>query len=171
MIKIRGALFFLSLTVLSGVSVASDDGYSEIKNNIMNRTDAYAVKMQKQIAFNYENGGNGFPLDKKAALKWYLVAFNNGDSYAGYKYALISKDYGNLSDFISFSEKSISLNNKNACFYLSNYYIDEYKKDLFLNKKYIYSARDTLAKCGGGDLEAVNKMNEINKEIGLIEKK
>lgn len=172
MSSIKKLVFVLSFSFFSYSSSAfALDGYAQIKENIMHRTDAYAVKMQKQIAFNYESGENGFPLDKKSALKWYLIAFNNGDSYSGYKYAVISKDIGNINDFLSFSEKSISQNNKNACFYLSNYYIDEYKKDLFLNKKYIYLARDTLSKCGGTDQEAVKKMIEIKKEIDIIEKK
>lgn len=170
--KFNNLILSLSFSVFSFMSSAyAFDGYAEIKDDLINRTDSYAVKMQKQIAFNYEVGDNGFPVDKKTSLKWYLVAFNNGDSYSGYKYSVISKDIGNTDDFIAFAKKSISQNNKNACFYLSNYYIDEYKKDLFLNKKYIYLAKDTLSGCGGNDQEAVKKMSEINREIDIIEKK
>lgn len=165
--------FFVAFSSLlfSGFLFASDAGYAEIKKDIMSRNDPYAVKMQKQIAFNYEVGANGFSLDKKSALKWYLLAFNNGDSYSGYKYSVLSKDIGNVEDFILFSRKSIEKNNKNACFSLANYYIDEYKKDLFLNKKYIYSAKDVLTNCGLGDPEAERKIKDVDNEIKIIEKR
>jgi len=152
--------------------ISTRDGYGEIKNNLFNRTDLYAVKMQKQIAHSYETGTNGFYQDKTLAKMWYEAAFRNGDAYSGYKVSLIAKNSGDTESFIKYSEDAIGLGNKNACLALSNYYIDQYKADLFLNKKYLYKSKETLTRCYSvSDVEIQSKMTEIEKEISVIEKK
>lgn len=170
--KFNNIIAFAIFAATTQSAIAFNDGYSEIKEKIFHRQDQYAVKMQKQIANSYENGLNGFIKDKAKAQLWYEAAFRHGDGFSGYKASLIAKETGRDDTFIKISEEATLLGNKNACLELTGYYVAQYKKDLFLNKKDLYKSRDVLFHCyDKNDAITSSKMKEIQKEISAIEGK
>ena len=170
--KLQKIIAFSILASVAQGAAAINDGYGNIKDELFHRQDSYAVKMQKQIAHSYESGLNGFSKDKAKAQLWYEAAFRHGDGYSGYKASLIAKESGRTEDFVKISEDATLLGNRNACLELTSYYVEQYKADLLLNKKYLYKSRDVLFHCYDKSDEATSKkMKEIQKEISIIEHK